>query len=102
MIIRQIRDVKKAVAASLPDGDLECDGHLVDAQRGDLRLAKRHQLGQQFVKKIAGAGLGEVADLLPAFPAHFLDRTHLDVEPQQLLRRAVGDVLDRAELLELA
>ena len=43
-----------------------------------------------------------MAQLLPAFPAHFLDRTHLDIEPQQFVRRAVGDVLDLAKLLELA
>ena len=102
VVVREIRDVKKAVAASPANGDLERDGHLVDAQRGDLCLAKRHQLGQQFVKKITGTVFGEVADFLLAFPAHFLDRAHLDIEPQELVRRAVGDVLDRAELLELA
>ncbi len=43
-----------------------------------------------------------MSDFLPAFPTHFLNRTHLDIEPQQLIRRAVGDVLDLAKLLELA
>ena len=41
VVVWQVGDVKKAVAASPADGDLERDRHLVDAQRGDLRLAKR-------------------------------------------------------------
>ena len=59
-------------------------------------------LGSNSSKKLGGTGLGKMAQLLPAFPAHFLDRTHLDIEPQQFVRRAVGDVLDLAKLLELA
>ena len=41
VVVREVRDVEKAVAVSPANPDLERDGHFVDAQRGDFHLAKR-------------------------------------------------------------